>query len=360
MAVTKIWQKGKSIILTKKQKNTVHLVKKNVINVDVVPVLMKRNKKGQFIKGDNGWLRKHHSKLSIKKNSESHLGKKLSEETKKKISISLKGKNTWLKGKKLTEEHKKKISPLGRKHTEETKDKMRLSQLREKGHNWRGGKTPERFKNRWKQQKRKALKRDNFTCICGKTKKENGNRELDVHHKIPFRCFKDLEEGHKLDNLITLCRQCHLQEESKKTIINSKFGKNPIIWNYVNIYNSDFGDNVKIASFTEIGDSKIGNNCKFEAFSFIPPGYTIEDNVFWGPHSVGTNDKYPPSNNWGKTLVKRGAVIGANTTILPGITIGKKVLIGAGSVVTKSIPDGEIWWGNPAQKQSYENHCNRK
>lgn len=183
------------------------------------------------------------------------------------------------------------------------------------------------------------------------TKKENDNRELDVHHKIPFRCFRNKGDAHNLDNLITLCRRCYLIEEGKKTITNSTFGKNPIVRNYVNIYNTEFGDNVKIASFVEVGGAKVGNNCRFEAFSFIPPGLTIEDDVFWGPSATATNDKYPPSHGegWSKTLIKKGAGIGANATILPGITIGENSFIGAGSVVVESVPPNEVWVGNPAR-----------
>jgi len=77
------------------------------------------------------------------------------------------------------------------------------------------------------------------------------------------------------------------------------------------------------------------------------------DFVFVGPGVVFTNDKYPvATGNWKvkNTLVKSGASIGANATILPGVTIGKKSMIGAGAVVTKDVPDGETWVGNPARK----------
>lgn len=96
----------------------------------------------------------------------------------------------------------------------------------------------------------------------------------------------------------------------------------------------------------------IGNRVKIQAFCFIPDGVTIEDDVFIGPHVCFTNDKRPPSygKHWAKILVKKGARIGANATILPGIEIGENSLIGAGSVVTKNIPKGETWVGNPARK----------
>jgi UDP-2-acetamido-3-amino-2,3-dideoxy-glucuronate N-acetyltransferase len=97
-------------------------------------------------------------------------------------------------------------------------------------------------------------------------------------------------------------------------------------------------------------DVVVGQNVKIQAFAFLPDGVKLEDNVFIGPGVIFTNDKYPPSDNWTETLVKEGASIGANCTILPGIRIGKKSLIGAGSVVLHDVPDGEVWVGNPARK----------
>ena len=111
------------------------------------------------------------------------------------------------------------------------------------------------------------------------------------------------------------------------------------------------GDDCRIGAFVEIGDAVIiGDNCTIGAYTFIPPGITIRDDVFVGPHVVFTNDKYPPSDNWEYTVVHEGASIGANATILPGIIIGKGAVIGAGAVVTKDIPPGETWVGNPAKR----------
>jgi len=123
-------------------------------------------------------------------------------------------------------------------------------------------------------------------------------------------------------------------------------------WYYCNIYKTaQIGEDTKVGSYTEIGNNvKIGKKCIISSFVFIPEGVEIEDDVFVGPKVCFTNDKYPPSKNWSKTIVKKGARIGANATILPGITIGENSLIGAGSVVTKSIPAGEVWAGCPACK----------
>jgi len=137
----------------------------------------------------------------------------------------------------------------------------------------------------------------------------------------------------------------------RKEIKNCKIGKNTKIWHFVNLYDCEIGDNCVIGSFVEIGKAKIGNNCKIEAHAFIPEGVTIEDDVFIGPHVCFTNDKYPKAKEKWKlknTLVKKGASIGANATIICGITIGKNSLVGAGSVVTKDVPDDVMVFGNPA------------
>lgn len=119
-----------------------------------------------------------------------------------------------------------------------------------------------------------------------------------------------------------------------------------------NIGHCKIGENCVIHSHCWIGDGVIiGNRVKIQAFTFIPDGVTIEDDVFIGPRTTFLNDKNPPSGraNWLKTLVKRGAVIGANATILPGIEIGENTTIGAGSVVTKSMPSNVVACGNPAR-----------
>jgi len=142
-----------------------------------------------------------------------------------------------------------------------------------------------------------------------------------------------------------------------------KLGKNVLIFHpdQVNLYGCTIGANTKIGAFVEIKEGVIvGTNCKIQAFVFIPEGITIEDGVFIGPHVTFTNDKYPKAinpdgtlksaNDWKarKTLVKKGASIGAGAVILPGVTIGAHATIGAGSVVTKTVADGQTVVGNPA------------
>lgn len=143
-----------------------------------------------------------------------------------------------------------------------------------------------------------------------------------------------------------------------------KLGKNVKIYHpdLVNLYGCQIGDNTKIGSFVEIKKSaRIGKNCKIEPFAFIPEGVVLEDEVFIGPHACFINDKLPRAtttkgklkieSDWkvAKTLVKKRASVGANATIMCGITIGKNSMIGAGSVVTKDVPPDAIVVGNPAK-----------
>ena len=112
------------------------------------------------------------------------------------------------------------------------------------------------------------------------------------------------------------------------------------------------GKGTKIGNYVEVGKNVvIGANCSIQAFCFIPEGVTLEDNVFVGPCVGFFNDRYPPSKGkyWAKTLIKKGAIIGGHSAILPGVTIGEGAMIGAGSVVTKDVPKGEVWCGNPAR-----------
>ena len=118
------------------------------------------------------------------------------------------------------------------------------------------------------------------------------------------------------------------------------------------ILTKNIGENTVIHAPVWIGrDVDIGLTVKIQSFVFLPDGVKLEDNVFIGPGVVMTNDKYPPSHgDWKETLIKKGASIGANATIICGVTIGENALVGAGSVVTKDIQDNEVWAGNPACK----------
>lgn len=111
--------------------------------------------------------------------------------------------------------------------------------------------------------------------------------------------------------------------------------------------------NINCQVFIE-NDVTIGDRVTIKSGVQIWNGITIEDDVFIGPNVTFTNDLMPRSKQYPesflKTIIKKGASIGANATILPGITIGEKAMIGAGSVVTKNIPANTVWAGNPARQ----------
>ena len=136
-------------------------------------------------------------------------------------------------------------------------------------------------------------------------------------------------------------------------IQKARVGENSRIYDLVNLYGCKIGKNTKIDSYVYIEEGvKIGNNCKIRPFVFIPTGVTIEDNVFIGPNVTFTNDKYPQSRGeWTllRTKVRKYASIGAGSTVIPGITIGRNALIGAGSTVTTNIPDNAVAMGSPAR-----------
>lgn len=142
----------------------------------------------------------------------------------------------------------------------------------------------------------------------------------------------------------------------KLSDVQSKnIGKNTNIWQFcVVLPEAKIGDNCNICSnvFVE-NDVVIGNNVTVKCGVQLWDGVTVEDNVFIGPNVTFTNDLFPRSKvhpkEYAKTIIKKGASIGANSTIVCGHTIGENAMIGAGSVVTKDVPAGEVWYGNPAR-----------
>jgi acetyltransferase-like isoleucine patch superfamily enzyme len=117
-------------------------------------------------------------------------------------------------------------------------------------------------------------------------------------------------------------------------------GEGTKIWHpeLVNLYGCLIGKDCNIGAFVEIGENVIiGDRCRIAAFSFLCDGVILEDDVFVGPRVTFTNDKYPPSDTWGRILVKHHAAIGAGSIILPNVTIHPYALVGAGCIVTKDV-----------------------
>ena len=140
-----------------------------------------------------------------------------------------------------------------------------------------------------------------------------------------------------------------------------KLGQRVKVFAFTNLYGCEIGDDVKIGTFVEIQKGvRIGNRCKISSHSFICEGVTLEDEVFIGHGVTFINDRFPRATTEGKlqteadwscvpTAVKRGASIGSGATILCGVAIGARAIVGAGSVVTKDVPDGAVVAGNPAR-----------
>ena len=141
-----------------------------------------------------------------------------------------------------------------------------------------------------------------------------------------------------------------------------KLGEGVKIHGFVNMYGCEIGDHTKIGTFVEIQKgARIGRNCKISSHTFICEGVTIEDDVFVGHNVTFINDPFPRATNGGgalqtekdwvcvPTLVRKGASIGSSATLLCGITVGERAIVGAGSVVTKDVPPGTIVAGNPAR-----------
>jgi acetyltransferase-like isoleucine patch superfamily enzyme len=146
-----------------------------------------------------------------------------------------------------------------------------------------------------------------------------------------------------------------------------RLGRDVVIYSFVNLYGCAIGDETRLGTFVEVQKgASIGQRCKISSHSFICEGVTIEDEVFIGHGVKFINDKYPRATtadgavqteaDWKvqPTLVRQGASIGSNATILGGVVIGARAVVGAGSVVTRNVADGAVVAGNPARELTRE------
>jgi acetyltransferase-like isoleucine patch superfamily enzyme len=142
-----------------------------------------------------------------------------------------------------------------------------------------------------------------------------------------------------------------------------KLGRDVTIYSFVNLYGCEIGDGTRIGTFVEIQkNARVGQRCKISSHTFICEAVTIEDEVFIGHGVTFINDRVPRATtaqgelqtdaDWTPvpTLVQRGASIGSGATILCGVTIGERAVVGAGAVVTRDVAAGTTVAGNPARQ----------
>lgn len=145
-----------------------------------------------------------------------------------------------------------------------------------------------------------------------------------------------------------------------------KLGSGTKVWHFVHLMeNAKLGKDCIVADYVHVGRNvTVGDNVKLENRATVYEGVTIQEDVFVGPNVTFTNDLYPRSFNkdWkiSQTLIKKGSSLGAGTIIVCGVTIGKFVLVGSGSVVTTDIPDYALVYGNPARIKGFVCKCGKK
>ena len=206
---------------------------------------------------------------------------------------------------------------------------------------------------------------------------EEGRAFINSIHGKP--AFTDGEEGLRVLKVLQRAQASmdNKNDSAKKTPYfihptsdvddECEIGKNTKVWHYSHILTgSKIGEGANIGQNVMIGpNGVVGNNVKIQNNVSIYEGVTLEDDVFCGPSCVFTNvinprSKIPRKNELKATIVRQGATIGANSTILCGVTIGKFAFVGAGAVVTKDIPDYGLAYGNPAQLHGWMCECGNR
>lgn len=155
-------------------------------------------------------------------------------------------------------------------------------------------------------------------------------------------------------------------QHTSSIVESQTIGPNTTIWAFVHVLpDAVIGQNVNICDHCFVENQvKIGDNVTIKCHVSLWDGVELENNVFVGPSVVFSNDRHPRSKNQNfkqeGILVKEGASLGAGSVILPGITIGRFSMVGAGSVVTKNVNDHELVYGNPARVQGYVCTCGQR
>jgi len=185
-------------------------------------------------------------------------------------------------------------------------------------------------------------------CLEKRSRPKTDGSEALAVLKVLSECQKSLDSH----------RGKYFIHESSYIDANVKIGVETKIWHFCHILeNTVIGSNCNIGQNVMIGSNvKIGNNVKIQNNVSVYEGVTLEDDVFCGPSCVFTNVVNPRSHvsrksEFQKTLIKRGATIGANATILCGITVGKYAFIGAGAIVTKDVPSNTLVYGTAARER---------
>ncbi len=144
-------------------------------------------------------------------------------------------------------------------------------------------------------------------------------------------------------------------------------GEGTRIWHFAHVrQGSKIGKNCNVGKSVYVDtEAVIGDNVKIQNFVSVYKGVVIEDDVFVGPSATFTNDLYPRAFIWDEehvvpTLVRRGASIGANSTVICGVTIGEYAMVGAGSVVSRNVPPFALVLGNPAEVRNWICYCGRR
>jgi len=199
-----------------------------------------------------------------------------------------------------------------------------------------------------------------------KTPKTDGKNGLQVL-RILEACQQSLKENGKIYYFKKEGRKKYFIHESSFVDAEVEIGEGTKIWHFSHILkNTKIGKNCNIGQNVVIGPNvSIGNNVKIQNNVSIYDGVILDDDVFCGPSMVFTNvinprSHWPRRNEYKKTLVRKGATLGANATIICGITIGQYAFIGAGALVNKNVPDYALVYGVPAKIQGWMCYCGVK